>query len=325
MVADRWIDVHAHFTPPLTKAESDARWEARKRTNWAAPRHAEWTPEATLDHMDRTGIAMQMLSNIPKALPELRQSNDYGASLVAQYPSRFGLLAALPTDDLNAALSEIERGAGVLKADGFAVTCCYNDVYLSDARLDPVWTVLNRQKAVVFVHPNAAAPGSFGRPGPLLDVAFETTRTVVDMLYCAVFRRFPDIRFILAHCGAALPALSGRLLLLGTEPWVPNPHHLTQDEMRLQLKKLFLDTAAAGSAHSLLPALVMTTSDHIVYGSDCGVPCTSERSAAANIEALLKFTGLSRDEILRIGSNALQLFPAAAGRLQKADEALELS
>jgi 6-methylsalicylate decarboxylase len=325
MAPDQWIDVHAHFTPPISQAESDALWEARKKTNWAAPRHAEWTPEAALADMDRMGIAMQMLSNIPKTLPKLQQSNDYAASLVAKYPSRFGLLAALPTDNPDAALAEIERATGVLKADGFAVTCCYNNVYLSDARLDPVWAELNRRKGVVFVHPNAAAPGSFGRPGPLLDVAFETTRTVVDMLYCAIFRRFPDVRFVLAHCGAALPALSGRLLLLGTEPWVPNPHHLTQDEMKLQLRKFFLDTAAAGSAHSLLPALAITTPDHIVYGSDCGVPCTSEKSAAANIEALLQFTGLSREEILAIGRNALQLFPAAAERLAKADQALELS
>src|ERR1700749_1392528 len=55
MFANQWIDVHAHFTPPLTKAESDARWEARKRTNWAAPRHAEWTPEATPDNINRPG------------------------------------------------------------------------------------------------------------------------------------------------------------------------------------------------------------------------------------------------------------------------------
>lgn len=33
---------------------------------------------------------MQMLSNIPKKLYELKASNDFGASLAKKYPKRFG-------------------------------------------------------------------------------------------------------------------------------------------------------------------------------------------------------------------------------------------
>src|ERR1700749_1700715 len=99
--------------------------------------------------MDRTGIQMQMLSNIPKSLDDLRASNDFGACLVEQYPKRFGLLAALPTDDPRAALAEIDR-VDVAAPDGYAVTCRYNDVYLGAPSLDPVWEELNRRRAVVF-------------------------------------------------------------------------------------------------------------------------------------------------------------------------------
>ena len=66
---------------------------------WCVNKPPEWSVERTLAYMDRTGIQMQMLSNIPKVLEALRASNDYGAWLVDQHPSRFGLLAALPTDD----------------------------------------------------------------------------------------------------------------------------------------------------------------------------------------------------------------------------------
>jgi hypothetical protein len=38
-----------------------------------------------MDYMDRAGIQMQLLSNLPKTLEKLRASNDYGASLVTQY------------------------------------------------------------------------------------------------------------------------------------------------------------------------------------------------------------------------------------------------
>ena len=182
------------------------------------PELYEWTPESTLAYLDKAGIAMQMLSNLPKQLDALKESNDYASSLVRRYPSRFGLLAALPTDNPEAALAEIDRVTNKLHADGFAVTCNYNRIYLGNPILIPVWTELDRRNAVVFVHPDAYAPASIGRPSPLIEVAFETARTVVDILYTGLFRQFPNITFILAHSGGALPVLSGRLQLLGTKP-----------------------------------------------------------------------------------------------------------
>src|SRR5437588_3282092 len=93
------IDVHAHFTPPTTAEEREARWHAMREAQFLAPAPYHWTVDATLDYMDRAGVAMQLLSNIPKTADALRASNDYGTSLVSDHPSRFGLLAALPTDD----------------------------------------------------------------------------------------------------------------------------------------------------------------------------------------------------------------------------------
>jgi predicted TIM-barrel fold metal-dependent hydrolase len=235
---------------------------------------------------------------------------------VRSHPSRFGLLAALPTDDPDAALAEIARSDDI-DADGFAVTCQYNGVYLSDPRLEPVWAELDRRRSVVFAHPDAYQPSVMGRPCVVVEVAFETARTFTDMLYRGVLRRYPNIRFVVAHCGGALPALSGRLQLLGLESWVPNPAMITPSELRTHLRRLFLDTAATMPT-ALGAALEMTTAAHIVYGSDCGVPCTTDATMDANIEALLGFRGLSADEIQSIGRNALSLLPAAADRIAAA-------
>lgn len=317
MLVNRWIDVHAHFYPPETQAVREERLAAMRAACWCTETRPTWSPEATLAVMDRTGIQMQMLSNIPKTLDRLRASNDYGASLVRRHPSRFGLLAALPTDDPAAALAEIARAADELHADGFAVTCRYNDVYLGDPRLDPVWAELDRRGAAVFAHPDAYAPGHMGRPAALIEVAFETARTLTDMLYAGTFRRTPNMAFVVAHCGGALPALSGRLLILGAESWVPNANAVTPDEMRRHLRQLFLDTAATCPT-TLGAALAMTTPDKLVYGSDCGVPCTTEATMAANIEALLGYAGLTRAKIEAIGHNARRLFPAAMARIDGA-------
>lgn len=317
MLVDGWVDVHAHFYPPEPEEQIQGRFEAMKQACWASEAAPRWDPGSTLAYMDRTGIAMQMLSNIPKKVEALRASNEYGASLVREHPSRFGLLAALPTDDPDAALDEVRRGYGELHCDGFAVTCRYNNVYLSDPRLEPVWKRLDEQGAVVFAHPDAYAPGVMGRPVALMEVAFETARTFADMLYAGVFRRYPNIRFVVSHCGGALPAMSGRLLLLGNENWVPNPQKITPNEMRQYLRRLFLDTAAVCPT-ALGAALVMTTPDRLVYGSDCGVPCTTDATMDTNLEALRSFPGLTREQVEAIGRNALRLFPSAAERLRTA-------
>lgn len=314
---NQWIDVHAHFYPPESELQRAARLTTMREACWLTKEPPRWDPETTLAYMDRAGIAMQMLSNIPKSLDALRASNDYGASLVRRFPARFGLLAALPTDDTGAALAEVDRACTKLHADGFSVTCRYNDVYLSDARLDPLWAELDRRRAVIFAHPDAYAPGVMGRPSALMEVAFETARTFADMLYAALFRRFPNIRVVVAHCGGALPALSGRLLLLGNEAWVPNPNQVTRSEMEAHLQGLFLDTAATCPT-TIAAALAMTSPRQLVYGSDCGVPCTTDATMDGNLAALFRYPGLTKDELEAIGHNALQLFPGAAERLQAA-------
>ncbi len=314
-LANGWMDVHAHFTPPQTPEQADARWKAMRAEKFMVPEPFVWDPDQTLAYMDRAGMAMQLLSNIPQTLDALRASNDHGASLVKRHPSRFGLLAALPTNDTGATLAEIERASRELHADGFAVTCCYQGVYLGDTQLDPVWAELDRRRATVFCHPNAYAPASLGRPAPLIEVAFETARTMVDMLYAGTFRRFPNIRFVVAHCGGALPALSGRVLALGTEAWVPNPNGLTREEMKETLARLYVDTAATATEHTLAPALAMVGCEHVVYGSDCGVPCSTEQTLANNLASLRAYAGLTAEQIEAIGHNAKRLFPNAAERL----------
>jgi hypothetical protein len=45
------------------------------------------------------------------------------------------------------------------------------------------------------------------------------------------------------------------------------------------------------------------------------VPCSTDETMDANIRAILSYTGLSAEQIENIGHNALQLFPAAAERM----------
>ncbi|MCO8306703.1 amidohydrolase family protein [Streptomyces sp. RKCA744] len=309
------IDVHAHFSPPTTPKTRQRILEASHANNFLVPDPYEWRLDATLDFMDETGTALQMLSNIPTGHQLLRTSNDYGLEIVAQHPSRFGLLAALPTDDAPAALEETRRVNG---ADGWAVTTVYNGRSLAEPHLDPLWERLDSRRAVVFVHPNAYAPSTAGLPTPLIEVAFDTGRTITGMLYAGVFHRYPNITFVIAHAGATVPLLAGRLSLLGAEAWVPNPRGLTTQDIQTALSRLWVDTAASASDQQIAAAATVFGDTHIVYGSDWGVACTNTASAKRNLHALHTTLAITPDTRAAILTRAAKLFPEAARRAQSA-------
>ncbi|MTD53834.1 amidohydrolase family protein [Amycolatopsis pithecellobii] len=309
-----FIDVHAHFSPPTTVQTRQAVFEASRANNFLVPEPYEWRLDATLDFMNETGTAMQLLSNVPTRHEALRASNDYGRDIVARHPARFGLLAALPTDDAHTAVDEASR---VGDADGWAVRTVYNGHSLAESDLDPLWDRLNHQHAVVFVHPNAYAPSTAGLPTPLVEVAFDTGRTITGMLYAGVFNRYPHITFLVAHAGGAIPLLAGRLSLLGTEAWVPNPHGLTAADIRIALARLWVDTAASASDQQLAAAVATFGDDHVVYGSDWGVACTTATSARRNIHALNTTHAISPATRAAIPTRAAHLFPRAIHRAQQ--------
>ena len=103
------IDVHHHFVPPGLSA---------------GPR--PWSPQASLDQMERFGIGVAILSmtqngdllynGTEKGRTEVRRGNDYGASLVQRYPKQFGQMGGVPLPDLDGSLEEIEYVYDTLKA-----------------------------------------------------------------------------------------------------------------------------------------------------------------------------------------------------------------
>src|SRR6266436_5842532 len=100
------------------------------------------------------------------------------------------------------------------------------------------------------------------RSWPVIEFAFDTCRSVTDMLYAGVLNRHNNLKFTLSHAGGALPTLAPRLGTIGTLHWVAHPPELTQESVRTQLAGLYFDTAIAGTAASTVPVLELTTADH---------------------------------------------------------------
>jgi hypothetical protein len=109
---------------------------------------------------------------------------------------RFSLFASPPLPDVEGAIAEVRYAIQQLGADGVVLETNFHGVYLGDERLVPLYAELESLAAVVFIHPpspyypccsvdkqdDAAATAALGYPRPMLEFAFETTRTVTNMV-----------------------------------------------------------------------------------------------------------------------------------------------
>src|SRR5688572_24023563 len=145
------IDIHHHFAPPawVTAVRGRPLLQAANTT---------WTPEKSIEDMERGGVAAAMVSITNPGLwfgdagmtrTLARACNEYGARLVRDHPGRFGLFAALPMPDPDASLAEIAYALDVLKADGVGLFTSYGDRWLGHASFRPVMEELHRRQAVV--------------------------------------------------------------------------------------------------------------------------------------------------------------------------------
>src|SRR6476660_8743055 len=94
----RRIDMHHHFAPPAWVADVKGR-------PLLQPANTRWTPEQSIDDMDRGGVAAAVVSITNPGIwfGDKAQTgrlapacNDYGAALLRDRPKRFGLFPVLP-------------------------------------------------------------------------------------------------------------------------------------------------------------------------------------------------------------------------------------
>jgi 6-methylsalicylate decarboxylase len=307
------IDVHHHFSPPQWIAEVRGR-------QLLQPANANWTPAKSVEDMDKGGVAAAMISITNPGLwfgdKEVtrriaRECNEFGAKLVQQHPTRFGLFAALPLPDVDATLKEIEYAFDTLKADGAHFMTSYGDTWLGNAAYEPVMAELHRRKAVVHVHPTAAnccknlipdvSPG-------IMEYGTDTTRAMLGVLFSGTAVRFPDIRYIWSHAGGTAPFLAGRID--GSSRNVKDREQRLPNGAMHEMRKFYYDTAGAANAGAMASLIKLVTSANILFGTDFPPGGTSVAVAKALAELGLGFTEADMRAIDR--DNAVRLLPRLA-------------
>ncbi len=308
------LDVHAHYLP---ESYRQALVDAGHEHPDGMPAIPAWSAAEHVAQMDRLGIAAALLSvstpgvhldGGPPPRDLARSVNEAGRRAVLDHPGRFGLLGSLPLDDVDDAIAEIRHCVDELRVDGFVLLTNVDGTYLGDPRWEPVFDELDRQGASVLVHPTSPAcweRTSLGRPRPMLEFLFDTTRAIVDLVLNGTIARHPELRLVVPHVGAALPVVADRVagfaLALGVDPSV--------DVLR-DLAGLHYDLSGTPIPRQLDALLALTTIEHVHYGSD--VPFTPEfvaDIARGQLDAAGDPPG-SLLEVLR--ANTERLFPHLA-------------
>lgn len=221
------VDTHAHFVfdEYVTAAERAGHLVPDRMPGWPT-----WSAEEHLALMDEAGVARAVLSlsspgvcfgTAGETVALARAVNEFAAAQVRAHPGRFGFFASLPLPYVDDAVTEAGHALDALGAEGFCLMSNTDGVYLGDERYERLWALLDERRAIVFVHPTAppnAGQVSPVRPYPMIEFVFDEARTVTDLLFAGVLRRFPGIRFIVSHSGGALPVLLERIDLFFSDP-----------------------------------------------------------------------------------------------------------
>jgi len=289
------LDVHAHYLPELYR---DALRAAGHDQPDGFPYVPEWSAAEHVQVMDRLEIATSYLSvSSPGVLGDAdlaRAVNEEGRRAVVDHPGRFGLLASLPLPDVDAAMAEIAHAGERLDADGFVLLTNVDGTYVGDASFTPVLRELDRRRARVLLHPTSPAcweRTSLGRPRPMLEFLFDTTRAIVDLLLDGTIAALPDLELIVPHAGAVLPMVADRIQAFASL--------LAPDvDVLGDLGRLHYDLAGYAVPRQLDALLTLAPRDHLHYGSD--YPFTPEPVVSAAAQRI--------DFHAELGANTERLF-----------------
>ena len=248
-----------------------------------------------LEDMARVGIDTEVLSlSTPnvyfvegKAQVEVaRLVNDAYAELAQRHPGRFLGFASIPMDDPDAALMEVRRAMDELRMQGVIVLSNIRGRALADPVYRPFFEEADRRRLCVFVHPMIpAAADAFTEYvlGPIVGFPFDTTVAIAKLCYAGVFKDLPNIRWLVAHAGGAIPYLMERLDS-GWRDFAECRVNIDQPPS-FYLKRLYYDTVTF-SPHNLRLLRDVVGADHMVMGSDYPHLLGSIEKAVTSIEGM---------------------------------------
>lgn len=235
------IDIHNHFIPPyivhearqgqavdgVTIEQADGQEFVLHRQGYRYPLAAEfWNPEAKLEHMDRLGIDISVLSIAPTMLFHwldaesakefCQRTNDAMAELSSQSEGRLYGLATVPLQDPQAAATELRRAVQELGLRGALVGTTIEKIPLDDPRFEPFLAAVAELGVPLLLHPydklvRMRAELTDFYMSNLIGIPLATTLAASRLILSGCLDRHPNLTVVLMHAGGFMPYQIGRL------------------------------------------------------------------------------------------------------------------
>lgn len=262
------IDIFAHIMPPryFSGLQEKAR-TVLPGLNRELANRASTQIDVRLRLMDRYPDVVQVLTvSLPPietvvapsdAVELARMANDELAELVDRYPDKFiAAVACLPLNDIDAALEETDRVINELKFRGVQIFSNINGEPLDAPKFRPLYEKMVQHDLPIWIHPCGDEP--------LLGWPYETSSAMLKLVSGGILRDYPDIKFVIHHCGAMVSFFEQRI------KWC-FPLQFGVGEIRNpveQFQKFYCDTAVYGSTAALMCAYHFFGAEHLLFGTD---------------------------------------------------------
>jgi aminocarboxymuconate-semialdehyde decarboxylase len=235
------IDVHTHVVPedfpPYLGARLGVRWPSMAPaqpchrhvlldgTVYRTVSHQCWDTTVREADLRQQGLSHQVLSPMPELLSYwldgedaatlCRYLNEQIARMVQRSPARFSGLGAVPLQDVDRAIAELDRALHELGLAGIEIGSNVDGVPIGDPHFLPFFQAAERWGAAVFVH--ALRPAGLDRlvGPPILEqtLAFpgEVGLAAASMITGGTLAKCPRLRLAFSHGGGTLAQLLPRL------------------------------------------------------------------------------------------------------------------
>ncbi len=262
------IDIHTHVVPERFPAYAgkgrDVPWPAMAEAH-ACHKHVmisgkiyrtvadgSWSVPRRIEAMGGMRVARQALSPMPELLSYwlpledgrnlIRYLNEQIAEMVTRAPERFVGLGAVPLQDVESAILELQFIKNTLRFAGVEIASHVNGVSIGDARFEPFFAAAEQAGAAVFVH--ALRPAGQDRiVGAFAEQAVcfpgDIALAAASMITGGIAARHPRLRIAFSHGGGALSILLPRLV----HAWkmVPKSRESLAESPEVYARRFFYD------------------------------------------------------------------------------------
>ncbi len=189
-------------------------------------RHRLTDTDTRLREMDEAGIDLQILSLTSPGTNPLaardatwlsQKSNDRMAEVIAEHPTRFAGLAAVPFTATDAGAAELARAVTELGFKGAILNSHVRDEYTDSPHYEAFYEAAEALDVPVYLHPNAPSQQIFkafhdrGLDGSIYGFGVETGLHLLRLVTSGIFEKYPNLKIVVGHLGEALPFWLNRI------------------------------------------------------------------------------------------------------------------